>query len=129
MQVRVRMDADFDVLSDNFAEQTHFFLDQGVQIDFVRFENLSTGKGEELPCQFAGAQGLLANLVKAIVSAAVRGHLIAAHLRPAQNRADHIIEVVGDSADKAGRWLQISATAARGGRVSLRSLRSSASRN
>jgi hypothetical protein len=96
----------FDVFVDDLVEGTGEAVEGGIQIDGAGLKGLTTGKGEELASERGGTIGLLADVGKAFSDGGMGTALFVAEFGPAEDCADHIVEIVSDAAGELTNALE-----------------------
>jgi hypothetical protein len=89
---------DFDIAADYFFEEIESLGDALVQVYIARLENLAARKGQQLTGKCSGSFRLLMDLLKMAAEASAFFGLFHADVGPAHDGADHVVEVVSDSA-------------------------------
>ncbi len=89
---------DFNIAADYFFEKVESFSDALVQVDIARLENLAARKSQELASECGGAFSLLMDFLKMAAEAGAFFCLFHTDIGPAHDGADHVVEIVGDSA-------------------------------
>ncbi len=79
---------------------------KGIQIDGAGLKGLTAGKGEELASERGGTIGLLADVGKAFSDGGMGTALFVAEFGPAEDCADHIVEIVSDAAGELTNALE-----------------------
>ena len=89
---------DFNTAADDFFQEADGFGDVLIEIDVAGLQNLAAGEGEELASERGSANGLMANFIEVAMEASFGVGLVHAEFGPAENGADHVVEIVGDAA-------------------------------
>ena len=104
----------FDVFADDLVEEAGEAVDDGIQVDGAELKGLTAGKGEELSSKRGGAIGLLADVGKTFGDGGKGMAFFVTEFGPAEDCADHIVEIVSDAAGKLADGSRISAPGAIG---------------
>ena len=91
----IRLDG--DVAADHLFEKADGFDHGLIHVDIAWFEDLAAGEDEQLSRKRGGAVGLVAHLVEIAAEAWSVVGLFETHFGPAENRADHVVEIVSDA--------------------------------
>jgi hypothetical protein len=97
-QVLARQPGQVDVFADELAQHLEHPLHGLVQIEHLGRHGLLAGKSQELPGEIAGPSGLLFGYLSASMDRISRADRHHAQFRIAEDRPQHIVEVVGHPA-------------------------------
>src|SRR5262249_59058034 len=105
-QLRVEYDLELDVLSDQAVEQQPDVADDVIQVEDLRRQQLTAAEGEQLLCQRSGALTRARDVLRPLPLRAVHRELPEQELREADDRCEHVVEVVGYPACEAADRLE-----------------------
>ena len=98
---------DLDVLANHLVEQIQYVVDRLIEAEVSRLQNLPPGKGQQLPDQRRDAVALRMNFLEIIFQSRVAGSgLLFSQFRPAENGADHVVEIVRDPSGQLADGLE-----------------------
>ena len=107
LEVRCEGELQFGLLSYGSVEETRRFRHQTIQVETSRLQDLATRKRQQLPGQSGRVLRLIANSLKVLTEWAICGHIVISQLRPADNDAQRVVEIVSNASGKPADGLKL----------------------
>ncbi len=89
-----------DIFSDHAIQKSNQAADYSIQVHRARLQNLPARKRQQLLRQRRRPLALFANARKPVRDFCIFAILLQSQFRPAENRSDHIVEIVRDAPGK-----------------------------
>ena len=106
-QVGVGLRGDSDVLADHAPDQHDEVVEHRREVDLIGLQHLPAAEREQLLRQRRGALGGAPNLRGLLLNRRLRRRVLVDHAGVAENRGEHVVEVVRDAAGELADRLHL----------------------